>query len=82
MTDAEFARLTGLSKAMVSLIKHRPPTNLPDTVNVRQWAKLLRLTDEEQAALLEAAELAWSPAGIRDLVRKMRAKEKPRAPKG
>lgn len=81
MTDADFARMTGLSKAMVSLIKHRAPTNLPNKVDVQKWAKLLRLTETEKAALLEAAELAWSPAGIQEIVQRIRSSSRARTSK-
>jgi hypothetical protein len=64
MTGADFAKKVGISEALLSQIRYRPPTRLPKHLRVDVWADRLQLTEQESAALLWAAELAWSPAGI------------------
>lgn len=69
MSDADFARKVGLSKAMVSLIKHRKPSRLPRTVAIDTWAKALKLNSQEHDQLLFAALLAWSPAELSEYLK-------------
>lgn len=69
MTDSDFARQVGLSKAMVSMIKHRKPTRLPRTVAIEKWAKALKLSASEHDQLLFAALLSWSPAEIAGFIK-------------
>jgi hypothetical protein len=69
MTDTDFARKVGLSKAMVSLIKHRKPSRLPRTVAIDNWAKSLKLNAQEHDQLLFAALLAWSPAELAEYLK-------------
>jgi transcriptional regulator with XRE-family HTH domain len=72
LTDADFARKAGISHALLSIVKRRKPTRLPKGVNLKKWAHALSLSDKEAAMLQEAAELAWSPVGIQELVAKLK----------
>jgi transcriptional regulator with XRE-family HTH domain len=69
MSDSDFARKVGLSKAMVSLIKHRKPSRLPRTIAIDAWAKALKLNAQEHDQLLFAALLAWSPAELAEYLK-------------
>lgn len=70
LSDADFARKVGLSKAMVSMIKHRKPSRLPRTVNVEQWATVLNLNTQDREKLLISALLAWSPPEMKAILKR------------
>ena len=74
LSDTDFARKAGISKALVSQIKHRQPAQLPKRMDVDRWVRILGLNKAEAAALREATELAWSPKGIQELVAKLNRK--------
>lgn len=74
LSDAEFSRKVGLSKAILSMLKHRRIGKLPAKVAVARWAKALGLNQAEESALLESALLTYSPEGMASLLEKLKAR--------
>ena len=61
MTDTDFCKSIGLKKGTYSLIKHRPPTEIPKSVDVEAWGNALGLSSSEMDMLRLVAALSWSP---------------------
>lgn len=68
MTRDAFCRSIRLPPSTLSLLEIKAGTKLPKSLDLDRWSEALALTDHEKRKLRLAAELAWSPLGVQDLV--------------
>ncbi len=72
LSAAEFCSRTKQKTSTLSNIKHRKATRGLDAERIQIWAKALGLTRREADELFEAAQLAFAPQYVQDLVRRLR----------
>lgn len=70
LSQADFCKRVGLKQTNLSALRYRAPTRLPKTINIDAWAKALALSGKQREQLQRAAELAWSPVGIQQHLKK------------
>jgi len=75
VSNDDFCRKTGVNRSTLSNLKLRPPTNAPTRPEVEAWGTALGLTTKQNNALYDAAQLAFSPRYVQDLVARLRRKE-------
>ena len=82
LTHNEFSARVGMSPSSLSNLKLREEVPGPGWDLVHTWAKVLRLTPEEEAELRDLMELAHSTRYVQDLVENLRRQTKSHAAEG
>lgn len=82
LTHNEFSARVGMSPSSLSNLKLREEVPGPGWDLVHTWAKVLRLTPEEEVELRDLMELAHSTRYVQDLVADLRQRAKSQAAEG
>lgn len=76
LTNTEFCRLTGERRSTLSNLKHRPPTKAISQEDVEAWGRAIGLNARQVQQLYDAAQLAFAPAYVQDLVDRLRRSDR------